>query len=397
MFWSKADALELIGLTYSLLDEEDGYKNLFARLTDLFGESKYALQMWDEHITVETDRMILSGWDMNGLAPYVEYYSSINPYLPLIGERASGDVYLLDEILPPEVSVRHEFVNDFHHVNGNYAGVTATILKEPNRYGALSVDGPAYSQPHWEELKALIKVLTPHLQRVMQLSRKLHSVSLLDSIASVSMDRAAASIMVVDTNGRLAYANSNAMSLLSEGSVLRTGVGGLLVASTPDQTRELRKLISNSTDGDSIETTSAGGFVMFTNHEGHQMVALVTRLEGGIRKQMGLVNNSIPQNRYAAIFFADPSSRVRLPSELLILQYQLTKTEADLALHLYEGGTLASYCETHFVTLNTARTQLKAIFRKTGVRRQGELVAVLNRLRVFAERGDQLPPEPARQ
>lgn len=388
MFWSKADALELIGLTYSLLDEEDGYKNLFARLTDLFGESKYALQMWDEQITVETDRMILSGWDMNSLAPYVEYYASINPYLPLIGERASGDVYRLDELIPHEVSAKHEFVNDFHHVNGNYEGVTATILKEHNRYGALSIDGPAYSQQHWEELKALIKVLTPHLQRVMQLSRKLHSVSLLDSIASVSMDRAAASMMVVNTNGQLVYANSSAMSLLSAGSVLRVGMGGLLVASTPGQTQELRTLISASTNGDSIESASAGGFVMLTNREGQSMVALVTRLESGIRKRMGLVKSPTALNRYAAIFFADPNSRVRLPSELLILQYQLTKKEAELTLHLYEGGTLASYCETQFVTLNTARTQLKAIFRKTGVKRQGELVAVLNRLMVFAERGD---------
>lgn len=128
--------------------------------------------------------------------------------------------------------------------------------------------------------------------------------------------------------------------------------------------------------------------MLLTNREGQPMVALVTRLESGIRKQMGLVKSWAALNRYAAIFFADPNSRVRLPSELLILQYQLTKTEADLSLHLYEGGTLASYCDTHFVTLNTARTQLKAIFRKTGVKRQGELVAVLNRLMVFAERGN---------
>ena len=192
--------------------------------------------------------------------------------------------------------------------------------------------------------------------------------------------------MVVDTNGRLAFANSSAMELLSEGRVLKTGVGGFLAASTFKQTQEFRGLISSATMGDSIDSSSSGGFIKLTAHDGQSLLAMVAPLQHGVQQRMGLVNVWSSLDKYAVIFLADPNSRVRLPTEILIMQYNLTKTEAELALHVHEGGTLANYCDKNFVTLNTARTQLKAVFQKTGATRQGGLVALLNRFAVFSER-----------
>jgi len=385
MFWSNTDALELIELTYALVDEENGCQNLFEKIAKLFGEAKFTLQMWDDAIEVDSNRMILQGWDTNSVAAYIEHYAAINPYLPLIGQRRSGDVYQLKELIPVPVSAKHEFLNDFHYVNGNVAGVSATILKEDLRSGAFSIDGPAHKQQHWDELEALVKVLTPHLQRVMHLSRRLHEVSLYRSVANVSMDRIAASMIVVDTRGSVKFANSNAMDILSEGTVLKAGMGGFITASTFSQTQEIRGLITSSTRGDLTGAASSGGFMMLKTYDGNQMAAMVAPLARGIQKQMGLVEAWSMQKRYAVIFLADPSSQTHLPSELLVMQYKLTKTEATLALHINAGGTLADYCDIKCVTLNTARTQLKSIFHKTGVTRQGELVALLNRMTVFAE------------
>jgi DNA-binding CsgD family transcriptional regulator len=67
-----------------------------------------------------------------------------------------------------------------------------------------------------------------------------------------------------------------------------------------------------------------------------------------------------------------------IPSaSLLNALFDLTPSEARLAMDLADGLTLADSAVRHAVTVKTARTYLERIFRKTGTRRQGQLVNML--------------------
>jgi DNA-binding CsgD family transcriptional regulator len=57
--------------------------------------------------------------------------------------------------------------------------------------------------------------------------------------------------------------------------------------------------------------------------------------------------------------------------------FDLTLAEARLALHLVRGETLLSAEAKLNISYETARSSLKNIFRKTGTRRQAELVVVI--------------------
>jgi DNA-binding CsgD family transcriptional regulator len=63
--------------------------------------------------------------------------------------------------------------------------------------------------------------------------------------------------------------------------------------------------------------------------------------------------------------------------EKLADRYRLTATEARLATHIGAGGSVAEYAALHGVSLGTVRTHLKAVFAKTGVHRQTDLVRLL--------------------
>src|SRR5215510_168809 len=65
------------------------------------------------------------------------------------------------------------------------------------------------------------------------------------------------------------------------------------------------------------------------------------------------------------------------PIDLLRCHFGLTPAEARLALHLVAGETLRSAEVKLSITYETARTELKNIFNKTGTCRQAELVIVL--------------------
>ena len=65
------------------------------------------------------------------------------------------------------------------------------------------------------------------------------------------------------------------------------------------------------------------------------------------------------------------------PIDLLRCHFGLTPAEARLALHLVAGETLRSAAVKLSISYETARTQLKNIFSKTGTCRQAELVIVI--------------------
>jgi DNA-binding CsgD family transcriptional regulator len=50
--------------------------------------------------------------------------------------------------------------------------------------------------------------------------------------------------------------------------------------------------------------------------------------------------------------------------------HALTEAEANLAMGIVEGVSLAEYAARNGVTVHTVRAQLKSIFQKTGVRRR---------------------------
>jgi DNA-binding CsgD family transcriptional regulator len=67
-----------------------------------------------------------------------------------------------------------------------------------------------------------------------------------------------------------------------------------------------------------------------------------------------------------------------LSGELLQALFDLSPAEARVAGLIAEGQAVDSIADSLAVTPNTVRTQLKAIFTKTGVGRQAELASLLS-------------------
>jgi DNA-binding CsgD family transcriptional regulator len=58
-------------------------------------------------------------------------------------------------------------------------------------------------------------------------------------------------------------------------------------------------------------------------------------------------------------------------------KYGLTPAETRIAIYLARGGSIASFAQEFGVSKGTVRTHLKAIFAKTGVRRQVALATLI--------------------
>ena len=85
----------------------------------------------------------------------------------------------------------------------------------------------------------------------------------------------------------------------------------------------------------------------------------------------------------ALLMLLDLSERTAPHSGLLARVFGLTAAEAKLASLIGAGESIECAAERLKISSLTARTQLKAVFSKTSTHRQGELVALLSRLRSF--------------
>jgi DNA-binding CsgD family transcriptional regulator len=66
--------------------------------------------------------------------------------------------------------------------------------------------------------------------------------------------------------------------------------------------------------------------------------------------------------------------------DTLRVVFDLTPAEARLAQGITRGDTLEEIATSLRIKMPTARTQLSAVFAKTGTRRQAKLIAILTRL-----------------
>jgi DNA-binding CsgD family transcriptional regulator len=78
-----------------------------------------------------------------------------------------------------------------------------------------------------------------------------------------------------------------------------------------------------------------------------------------------------------AVFITDPEEGTTLDRRALHDLFGLTQAEIDLCIALVKGKSVEEYAQEASISPNTARTYVKRIYSKTGVRRQGELVRLL--------------------
>jgi DNA-binding CsgD family transcriptional regulator len=87
----------------------------------------------------------------------------------------------------------------------------------------------------------------------------------------------------------------------------------------------------------------------------------------------------LPPDAEAVVFVDDPEADAILGQiGLWSASFRLTPAEARLAMHLASGDSLRDAADALGVTYNTVRAQMRAIFDKTDIHRQADLVRLLH-------------------
>jgi DNA-binding CsgD family transcriptional regulator/PAS domain-containing protein len=271
-------------------------------------------------------------------------------------------VIVEDEFISSEMRARDPFYNE----------VARPGCREWMAVVFFRVDGQTWSLPLFRDArrgrfqvseKPRLASIIPYLERAV-----LTAGRVADAVASGTLDaldRMSSRAMIIDDRGIVLKLNSMAEAML--GYELKI-IGGRLHASDRGSERALEKLLAYA---------SAGFFA-------HAPAAIVFRdnqpwLRVNATPLYGPGNDVFGAGR-AILHFDAIAPATRHEPELLQQAFGLTPAEARLALLLAKGGGLAAAAATLNIGRETARTQLRAVFAKTGTGRQAELAAYLTNI-----------------
>ncbi len=188
------------------------------------------------------------------------------------------------------------------------------------------------------------------------------------------IDRLWMAILVVDAGGRILVCNAAAEQILAQRDGLMRIVN-TLTTNRPVETRALAGEISK------VLTK----LVPMSASDPPYGIARATR-PSGLSPYVLLIapfaaeGADGTEDRAAMVVVSDLELPVPDCGRHLRIAFELTEAEVQVALSLLNGKTPAEIAEARGVRLSTIRSQVKAIFAKTGTTRQSELVKLLSRI-----------------
>jgi DNA-binding CsgD family transcriptional regulator len=174
----------------------------------------------------------------------------------------------------------------------------------------------------------------------------------------------------LERNGRIVFVNQPGRAMLDEANLLRERRGALVAVSWEAQTL-LKDMLVAAESGDLIPG-SRDSTVWLSSMAAGGWFAHVLPLTAGDRQRAGALYYAV-----AAVFVRRSSPGSPPPLEALAKLYKLTASEVRVLDAMMKVSGARALADLLGLTEATVRTHLHHLFRKTGAKRQSELVKLV--------------------
>ena len=247
----------------------------------------------------------------------------------------------------------------------------AAVPVAPGAFGGLSLLRAQPEGPFEPDELQFLRLLTPHVQRALQLHQKLENSQLLSELAKLALDRLDTAVLAVNQQARVIFLNPQAEALLHQqrGIALREGRLSWADAAAARRLQALLNPALSTELGPGVASSNA--FTVQRDEASQPLHVTIVPFRSDAR---GL------RQPYALVFLSDPSAKPASRATLLSQLFGLTPAECRLTHLLLEEFELHLAADRMQVTTGTARFMLKNIFQKTQCHRQAQLIRLLSLL-----------------
>jgi DNA-binding CsgD family transcriptional regulator len=315
---------------------------------------------------------VTAGFAPEDIRTYVAHWAELDPWAcsPVTRRLSSGAVAVGEQLVTLAEMKRTAFYNDFGRHYDVVRCITGMIEIEDRRVSVLSVNRSEQRPVFGQEETALLNQLMPHLQRALQIHRRLVNTQALADGSTTALDLLAHGVLLLDTAGRIMFANRTAEDVLRAHDGLMVHHKELFGARVNDTTA-LRTAIANAIATSGGAGTGAGGLVLITRPSGRLPLRV---LATPVAQRHVLIGSA---GAAACVFITDPE-RTPVPEAPHVQRvFGLSAAETRVATMLLDGESVESLADRLCISRNTARTHLRRLFAKTDTSRQPDLIRVL--------------------
>lgn len=313
------------------------------------------------------DRVICDAAPLHKFDEYAEHYVQDDERLALFEHLREGSFILDHEHLDSRQMSRSAVYSDFLH--GLDLRHTLCVLQrdDGDSRDYLGIMRPADHRPYGDRERVLLELVMPDMVRAARLRARMRQLQREALVGRAALDGLPRGVAVVDARGRIEYANARAERYLRTSPWLAQK-GGILGMRDAAAQRRLRDALSQAcSTAWKADLFSAGGplppvWITILPLDTQHVLA-------GLR-----------DTPLALVIFSVPSDHLPPDTRLIVQALGITPAEARLVRALATGQTIKEYAAAQALSPETARSHLKNLFRKTGCRRQVELVQLIRTL-----------------
>jgi DNA-binding CsgD family transcriptional regulator len=325
--------------------------------------------------------IVAKSWNLDPEGPplYEQHYGTLDAWAIQWRRAPAAQACLSQELCPTEDFVKTEIYNDFFARFEIEHGMFCMV--ENTRFRTVSISlyrdrsGPEFNPSDLD----ILRFLKPHIQRAFKLHCQFAILQSRSAGFEAALDMHPTGVVLFGAKCQVVLMNQAASAFISERDGLLT-TRSELRAERLAESSLLEKAIRQAASTSSRKGLPAGGTVLVSRRARPPLQILVSPIS----------NSAVTSESVAAIaFITDPSQRQRPTDDVLRARFGLTTAECRVALLLSDGHAPRQIANMIGVTENTVRSQIKSIFSKTGVNRQGELILLLlnhSRLAIQSER-----------
>ena len=241
----------------------------------------------------------------------------------------------------------------------------AWLHKSDTKAVTLSLQGTRKRGPFDGRDLETFRQLLPHVTRALEIRDRLERAQVRADTLARHLDTLSFGVAVLDSAGKVLESNALVQEFLRSDCGVWRKIDGTLCLRNPAGRDLSRWILSGTPPAHGLD-----GLLHVPRPSAPPLSVMVTPLPALRTAWIG------GDPRWLLVIF-DPVRRVRASTELVARDLGISPAEAEVAVLLVAGYRLQEAALRLNVSKNTARTQLKSIFRKTGIRSQSELIRVI--------------------
>lgn len=337
-----------------------------------WGVHLHGIRLSDGAVTFSYEVGSLSA---EGALAYITQYHQIDPRVGMLARLNLLEWVNCHEHFNEHFVANNRFYQEFLLPHGGRWASGTKVFHDDELIAIFGVHRGLGMQPLSPQEAALSQRYARHIHEALSLWRRQQRLLKSALVGNALIERLGHPVLLVDEQLQLVHANAQAMAVLERDDRLRQRDGMLTLPVRHQGDAALR----------AVRQLRLGGAASYREIE-PAVERTVVRLESPDRPPLLMIFTPLRPEETMGAFGTRPLALVLLhdlgqarePDPFLLSSaFGLTPAEGRVAARLAAGDSAQEVAEQNGVALSTVRTQVRNIYEKMGVARQGELVAAL--------------------